>query len=199
MINLQVEGRDPFELFTEWMNEAKKTPQIREPIAMALATVSKNHEPHTRIVLCKEWGPKGFVFYTNYLSLKGHDLDENSNASAVFYWDPLFRQVRVDGVIRKTSREQSETYWKSRAKHSQISQYISRQSEKVGSREELEQLWKKAEEQFAFKEIPCPAHWGGYALEAKTIEFWIGRADRLHDRFRFEKSPKTWTILRLYP
>jgi pyridoxamine 5'-phosphate oxidase len=189
----------PHELFEAWMKEAKTVSGLREPTAMVLSTLASNGELHSRVVLCKSWSEEGFVFYTNYQSLKGKDLENSSQAAAIFYWDPMFRQVKISGEVVKTSRQQSEAYWNSREKGSQLSQYISHQSQEVKSREELEKLWREAEAEFQNKPIPCPPHWGGYILRPRLIEFWIGRENRLHDCYQFEKQGATWTFRRLFP
>jgi pyridoxamine 5'-phosphate oxidase len=190
---------NPLSVFEEWMREAKANKTIREPTAMALATASDSGDLGIRVVLCKGWSEKGFTFYTNYHSRKGLDLAKNPNAAAVFYWDPLFRQVKIEGACTKTSRAESEAYWSSRPRESQLSQYISRQSQEVSSRDELEKAWADADKRFQGQTIPCPIHWGGYVLEPRAIEFWIGRPGRLHDRFSFEKDAAGWTFRRLCP
>jgi pyridoxamine 5'-phosphate oxidase len=188
----------PLAVFNEWLEDAKKT-GLREPTAMTLATADAAGEVHARVVLCRGWSEDGFVFYTNYESQKGADVRANRNAAAVFFWDALARQVRVTGTVEKTSREMSDAYWSARARDSQLSQYISHQSQPVASREVLEKAWQDAERKFHGKEIPCPEHWGGYLLRPKTIEFWVGQPGRLHDRHVFEKLAGSWTYGRLSP
>jgi pyridoxamine 5'-phosphate oxidase len=188
----------PLEVFNVWMAEAKSMPQVREATAMSLATAGAT-DLHARIVLCKQWSNEGFVFFTNYQSQKGLDLQHNANAAAVFYWDALFRQVCISGLVEKTSRQVSEEYWNSRARESQLSQYISHQSQSVPSRAVLQAAWTDAEARFKGQPIPCPTHWGGYRLVPSRIEFWVGQPGRLHDRFSFEKSGPVWTFRRLYP
>lgn len=166
---------------------------------MSLATVDASGHPHVRVVLCKEWSNDGFVFYTNYQSQKGKDLLENKNAACVFFWDQLARQVKIWGQVKKNSRQDSENYWNTRPRESQLSQYISKQSQKIKSRQELEQAWAEADKKFFNQVIPCPENWGGYLIEPNHIEFWIGRAGRLHDRFSFEKSGTNWTLSLLSP
>lgn len=190
---------NPLGIFEEWMTEAKANKAIREPTAMALATSGSDGELGVRVVLCKGWSEKGFTFYTNYHSRKGLDLAKNPNAAAVFYWDPMFRQVKIEGTVEKTSRAESEAYWNSRPRESQLSQFISRQSEEIDSREQLEKAWEEADKRFQNQTIPCPAHWGGYVIKPSSIEFWIGRPGRLHDRFSFEKDAAGWTFRRLCP
>jgi pyridoxamine 5'-phosphate oxidase len=189
---------NPLDVFKLWLEEATNHPGIKEASAMSLAT-SDGKELHSRIVLCRGWDQKGFTFFTNYNSRKGLDLAADHEASAVFYWDPVFRQVCISGTVSKTSREVSESYWNGRPRESQLSQYISHQSQPVDSREELEKAWTKAEQEFADRAIPCPKHWGGYVLEPRCIEFWIGRPGRLHDRFEFRKAKQGWAFRRLFP
>ncbi len=189
----------PIDVFNRWMDEARAQSDIREPVAMALATQSPDGGLHNRVVLCKSWSDQGFTFFTNYLSAKGRELAHHPFAGAVFYWDPLLRQVRISGRVEKVPEKDSQEYWRLRPRDSQLSQYISRQSEEVSSREELERLKAEAEREFEGREVPCPKHWGGYILLPQSIEFWVGQPGRLHDRFVFEKSEKAWTFRRLYP
>lgn len=194
--------QNPFVLFDSWLKEAKAHAGIREATAMSVATMSKERGLSNRIVLLKRISENGLVFFTNYLSHKGHDLDENPYAAALFYWDPLERQVRINGIIKKTSRTESEKYWASRPRDSQLSQYVSKQSEPVESRERLEKLVQTADEKFQTKPIPCPEHWGGYILEPLEFEFWQARPGRLHDRLCFRRTKAAdsiWTAQRLYP
>jgi pyridoxamine 5'-phosphate oxidase len=184
------------------MNEAKSTASIREPTAMSVATVSKDGSLSNRIVLLKQISPAGLYFFTNYNSHKGKDLADHAAAAVVFYWDPLEKQVRVTGPVKKSTREESESYWATRSRASQLSQYISTQSEPAESRDQLEKLVLDAEEKFNNQPIPCPAHWGGYILEPLEFEFWHGRPGRLHDRFQFLRTKAQdahWTTRRLYP
>lgn len=190
---------EPYGLFEQWMSEAKANSDVREATAMSLATVSAEGTPQVRVVLCKSWGPEGFTFFTNYDSQKGRDLAKHPTVACDFYWDAMFRQIKIVGTVAKTSRAESEAYWKTRPRDSQLSQFISKQSEIAASRAQLETLWQQADEQFKNKEIPCPLNWGGYRITPKTIEFWFGRKSRLHDRFLFEKVQSNWTIARLFP
>lgn len=189
----------PHEVFAEWMALALGAAGIREPTAMVISTLSSANELHSRVVLCKHWSEEGFEFYTNYLSQKGQDVHVHPQAAALFYWDPLFMQVKISGMIEKSSRADSENYWNSRPRESQLSQYVSKQSQPVSSREEMEAARARAEREFAGKDIPCPPHWGGYWLKPKSMEFWIGRPNRFHDRFHFEKHGRDWTFRRLCP
>jgi len=195
-------NQNPFALFDTWLKEAKAHPSIRDATAMSVATYSNGHDIRNRILLLKEFSERGFVFYSNYLSPKGHELNDHPVAALLFYWDPMERQVRIHGPVKKTSREQSEKYWASRPRESQLSQFISKQSEPVESRETLEKLVLEADEKFKTKPIPCPEHWGGYLLEPLEFEFWQGRPGRLHDRMVFHRtkaSSEDWSTKRLYP
>lgn len=188
----------PMTIFSAWMADAKAHSGIKEASAMSVTTLGAQ-ELHSRIVLCRDWSDRGFTFFTNYNSLKGQDLTRDPRVSAVFYWDPMFRQVCVSGRVKKTSREESVAYWNQRPRDNKISQFISRQSETVQSREELKAAWDKANKDFEGRDIPCPEHWGGYLIEPHRIEFWVGHAGRLHDRYLFEKTPRNWTFRRLSP
>lgn len=189
----------PLNLFEQWMAEAKATTQIKEPTAMSVATCSANGDLHVRVVLCKGWSEAGFVFYTNYESRKGRELDANPHIAAVFYWDPLFRQIKITGQVERVPRQQSIEYWRTRPRESQLSQWVSRQSQPIVSREQMESEWRAAEQEFAGREVPCPDHWGGYLIRPKTIEFWIGMPGRFHDRHQFEAQGNAWSYSRLYP
>ena len=189
----------PSDIFAEWIGEAQKTPGIHEPLAMTVATQGKNGDLHARVVLWKQWTEAGFIFFSNYQSRKGLDLEHNAQAAAVFYWDPLARQVNISGTVSKTSRAVSEKYWQSRPRESQLSQCISKQSQKIPNREALVAACAEAERRFLGHEIPCPEHWGGYLLSPSSIEFWVSRPGRLHDRFYFEKAATGWTFHRLAP
>jgi pyridoxamine 5'-phosphate oxidase len=150
-------------------------------------------------VLLKGLRPEGLVFFTNYESRKGQDLAFNPKCSLSFYWDSLFRQVHFYGSVEKTTRKESEDYWRSRPRLSQLSQWISRQSEVAQSKVEIEKALKDAEAQFQNREIPCPAHWGGYLFKPTFVEFWIGREARLHDRYTYQLVEDQWRGARLYP
>lgn len=191
--------KDPIETFKEWFGEASKSPGVNEPQAMAIATISSTGELHNRIVLLKQVTDKGLIFFTNYNSSKGNDLNFNPQVEALFFWDSLKKQVRIGGLVEKTSREISEKYWNSRPRDSQLSQYISHQSNPVDSWETLQSKVKEAEEEFEGRPIPCPSHWGGYLIKPDRIELWIGTPNRLHHRFYFKKDESGWTSRRLYP
>ncbi len=190
---------DPIQQFEVWLNEAVKK-ETFEPNAMTLATATSDGKPTARTVLLKDFGPEGFEFYTNYNSRKGQSLEENPQASLVFYWGSLSRQVLIDGTVTKLSHEKSAEYFHSRPRASQIAAYISNQSHAVANRNELKALMKSASEKFRDQEVPCPEHWGGFVLMPTRIEFWQGRPDRLHDRLCYTREESNqWRRQRLAP
>lgn len=189
---------DPLSVLNSWLKEALQIKSLKEPWAMTLSTSHKD-QVSSRVLLLKQIQKDKLIFYSNYLSDKGRDLSHNPYSALSFYWPQLRRQIRIEGIVKKTSRRQSIRYWKSRSRASQISQWISRQSEELSSRKQLENLKKQAERKFLKKPVPCPPQWGGYALQIRKIEFWRERAHRLHDRFLFEKSPRGWQKQRLFP
>jgi len=191
---------DPMEQFKVWFEEARKS-KVPEPNAMSLATATPSGIPSVRIVLLKQLSSEGFTFYTNYKSHKGKELAKNPNAALVFHWHELERQVRIEGTVKKVSRENSKTYFQSRPKKSQMGAWVSSQSKIISSREVLEKNMKQLEKQYKKEDtLPCPPHWGGYILTPTKIEFWQGRRSRLHDRIVFKqlKSGK-WKKVRLAP
>jgi len=174
-----------------------ETPDLN---AMTLATADKEGRPSARIVLLKGVDDRGFIFFTNYDSRKGHDLAENPQAALVFYWPDLERQVCIAGDITRLPETESDAYFKSRPRGSRIGAWASRQSEIVRDRAELEQKWQQLESQYPGEQVPKPPFWGGYILSPTRIEFWQGRPNRLHDRFRYTREPdKSWKIERLSP
>jgi len=190
---------NPIKQFDIWFNEALEA-KIHEPNAMTLATATSDGRPSARIVLLKGFDANGFAFYTNYLSRKGKELTKNPNAAIVFFWGELERQVRIEGTIEKLSKEQSERYFHSRPKLSQIGALASPQSQEIAGRDELETKMAQLEGEYADKEVPKPSYWGGYILKPRLIEFWQGRNSRLHDRIVFKKiDNKTWKKVRLAP
>lgn len=191
---------NPIVQFELWMKQAQAA-DLKEPNAMALATVSAAGHPSCRIVLLKEVGPNGFVFYTNYQSRKGMELAANPHSALTFYWPELERQVRVEGTVSKTSPEQSEAYFRIRPKKSRLGALASNQSQILESRKELEAAMSELEARYAqTDDIPKPEYWGGYCLSPMVIEFWQGRRSRLHDRIRYTRtSPQSWSIDRLAP
>lgn len=191
---------DPLELFREWYGEVQSHPLIVEPTAMTLATSDTLAMPSLRTVLLKQFTPaEGFVFFTNYESRKGQALISNPKAALLFFWAPLARQVNVRGTVTKTSRADSEEYWRSRPRGSQIASTLSRQSRAVPPGQTLDQIFAATEAQFAGQEIPCPPHWGGFVLKPSEIEFWLGQPNRLHERVRFSFDGKSWRGEQLFP
>ncbi len=192
-------AEDPIKQFDKWFNEALKSEQ-HEPTAMTLATATHDGRPSARIVLMKGFDSNGFAFYTNYLSRKGKEIAKNPLGALIFFWDVLERQVRIEGTIEKLSKEDSERYFRSRPKGSQVGAIISPQSQEIDDRDELEKKWSEAEAQYADKDVPKPSYWGGYVLKPRLIEFWQGRPSRLHDRILYKKiDNKNWKKVRLAP
>ncbi len=191
--------RDPLKLFQRWLDEAQAA-GIHLPEAMTLATSTPDGKPSARLILLKQADETGFVFYTNYNSPKARELDSNPQAALVFYWPQLERQVRVEGVVERTSADESDAYFKTRPRESQIGALASPQSEVIASRETLQKRVAELEKLYEGREVERPAHWGGYRLAPERIEFWKGRPGRLHDRILYERQADgSWTIKRLAP
>ena len=188
----------PFNQFNLWMKEALDA-KIIHANAMTLATVNKKGVPSARTILLKELVDSGFVFYTNYESEKAQELNENPNASIVFYWKEFERQVRITGIVEKISREESETYFNSRPLESKLGAWASKQSEEIPNRDYLVNKYNEVKEKFKGTEIPLPPFWGGYRLLPNIFEFWQGRESRLHDRICYRKEKGNWKIFRLAP
>jgi pyridoxamine 5'-phosphate oxidase len=191
-------GADPFILFDRWFREAREA-GLYLPESMALATSTADGRPSVRQVLLKVSDERGFVFYTNYESRKGAEIEENSRAALAIHWPILQRQVRINGPVEKTSAAESRAYFSSRPRGSRIAAWASDQSSALQDREQLERKYSEAKERFAAGDVPLPPFWGGYRVIPETIEFWQGRANRLHDRLRFTRGGGEWTIDRLYP
>ena len=190
---------DPFRQFEHWFQEALKA-EVLEPNAMTLATVDAQGHPSARIVLLKRVDSNGVVFFTNYQSSKGQQLAANPQAALVFFWKELERQVRIEGRVEKISRAESERYFQSRPRGSQIGAAASNQSQVVANRTVLETRFQDLEARYAEQDIPTPAHWGGYRLTPDLLEFWQGRRNRLHDRLRYRLLDSgDWSIERLEP
>jgi len=192
-------GADPILFFHRWFSEAE-TAQITDVNAMTLATAGSNGVPHARIVLLKGLDGPDFVFFTNYDSSKGKEINENPNAALVFFWKELERQVRIEGTIAKVTESESDAYFISRPLGSRLGAWASPQSQKITGRGILDTNYARYEKEFAETGIPRPPHWGGYKITPNLIEFWQGRSSRLHDRILFTKNESgTWDQSRLAP
>ncbi len=192
---------DPFAQFAEWFR-AWRDLAVGEPNAMVVATATLDGRPSARTVLLKGLSRSGFVFYTNYGSRKGRDLDENPQATLLFSWHPVGRQVVVEGAVEKTTAAESDAYWATRPRGSRLGAAASPQSAAVADRDELDQRFAALDADYAGIEIPRPAHWGGYRVVPDRLEFWQGRANRVHDRLEYRRddlAPKGWRVGRLAP
>jgi pyridoxamine 5'-phosphate oxidase len=193
-------SHDPFVEFARWFAEAQDA-EIPEPNAMTLATATEDGAPSARIVLLKDFDERGFVFFSDYRSRKGRELEHNPRAALVFYWGELDRQVRITGGVALASHEESERYFKSRPLGSRLGAWVSHQSQVIPSRQTLEKELKEVQRRFPGDDVPLPPHWGGYRVVPDAIEFWQGRESRLHDRIRYvrEGKGKGWKVERLSP
>jgi pyridoxamine 5'-phosphate oxidase len=190
---------DPFGQFSRWLDDATAA-GLPEPNAMVLATVSASGQPRGRTVLLKNHNSAGFEFYTNRSSRKGQDLAGQPKASATFPWYAMYRQVIIEGEVSPLTQEQSEPYFRSRPRGSQLGAWASRQSTVIASRAELEQRYAAVEQRWPQgSEVPLPEFWGGYLLVPNVLEFWHGRVSRLHDRLRYRRDAGRWIIERLSP
>jgi len=189
---------DPIRQFQVWFQEAL-TAQVPEPHAMTLATASRHGIPSARIVLLRGVDEAGFSFFTNYESRKGRELDANPHAALVFHWQELERQVRVEGSVVTVPAEESDAYFESRPRGSQVGAWASPQSAPIRSREVLEERFREVEERYRDHVIPRPPHWGGYRVVPHSIEFWQGRPSRLHDRIGYTRLVDAWAVQRLSP
>ncbi len=191
-------SEDPFILFAEWFDVACKS-GLYLPEAVSLATASRDAVPSVRMVLMKDHSEQGITFFTNYESRKAADLEENPVAALVFHWAILQRQVRFEGTVHRISSEESDAYFQTRAHGSKIGAWASKQSRRLSRRSDLEERVRTLEAEFGSDPIPLPPFWGGYRLVPKRIEFWQGRADRLHDRLIYERDDNDWKSYRVYP
>lgn len=195
-LNIEDLQKNPFDLFNLWMDDALKC--IDEPNAFVLSTVNKNGLPSSRVLLLRGISSIGFSFYTNYNSQKAKDISINPNVSLNFFWPVLERQIRINGQVRKLSDDESTTYFNSRPYDSQIGAWSSPQSQIINSRNILDERVDKFKNKYK-NEVPRPPHWGGYIVEPESMEFWQGRASRLHDRFLFKIRDGKWDASRLAP
>ncbi len=191
---------DPIAMAQKWFSEAIESPDVLEPNTFTLATVNSDGQPSARTLLIKGIEPEGFLFYTNYRSRKGKELNLNPKAAILFFWQGLERQIRIEGTITKLDTAKSKAYFQSRPRESQVGAWASPQSEVIPDRstlddriEEIGGIYKDS------KVLPKPPHWGGYVLTPHYFEFWQGRANRMHDRLTYSKNGETWEINRLAP
>lgn len=192
---------DPYELFDAWMQAAfaaKEQGVLPEPTAMVVATVADG-QPSSRTVLLKEVDHEGFVFFTNYHSRKARELEQDAQTGLLFGWYPLQRQVRIEGTASPIPRAESEAYFATRPRGSQLGAWASPQSSEVASLEALNEAYAEVERRFEGMEVPCPDHWGGFRVRPSSIEFWQGQPSRMHDRLLYRRTDSSWTITRLAP
>ena len=188
----------PFTLFNEWFKQAGEL-GVLEPNAMVLSTVSADNKPSSRVVLLKGIEDEGFIFYTNYESRKGRELEYNPYISILFFWPEAERQIRIEGKVSKISTESSKEYFVSRPRESQLGAWASAQSSIIQGRHSIEESYQQCLAQYEGKDIPLPDFWGGYIIHPSSFEFWQGRPSRLHDRMKYTKDQESWHIVRLSP
>ncbi|MEW6994344.1 pyridoxamine 5'-phosphate oxidase [Colwelliaceae bacterium MEBiC 14330] len=188
----------PLPLFNQWFDDAKKS-GILLPEAMSVSSCNSAGQPSSRMVLLKDYDEQGFVFYTNYKSRKSHELSKNSKVALLFHWNVLQRQIRIEGTVEKVTQQESADYFHSRDRGSQVGAWASKQSKKLSHDDELKERMSHYQEKFAEGEVPHPEFWGGWRVKPHTIEFWQGRANRLHDRICFEKTAHSWSQFKLHP
>lgn len=189
---------NPFIQFQNWLKESVESGNVHSN-AMTLSTVDEQHIPSSRIVLLKDVSHEGFTFFTNYDSKKSDDLKRNSHASLLFFWDAFERQVRIQGNVSMLDEQESIDYFKLRPRDSQVAAWASKQSAVIKNRHVLDESFAHFDIQFKNCDVPMPPHWGGYVLVPTKIEFWQGRANRLHDRIQYRKENNNWLIERLAP
>ena len=192
-------AKNPFRQFEKWFQEAEAA-KVLEPNAMTLATTGRDGRPAARIVLLKACDGRGFVFYTNYESRKGRELDANPHATLLFAWLPMERQITVEGTVTRVTREESEAYFHSRPRQSQLGAWASPQSTAIAGRAVIEESYRVVEKKYEGREVPLPPNWGGFRVIPETVEFWQGRRSRLHDRLRYRREAGgDWVVERLAP
>jgi pyridoxamine 5'-phosphate oxidase len=192
------ENPDPFDLFREWYEEAGGS-SLALPSAMSLSTVRSNGTPASRMVLLSSCDRRGFVFHTNYESDKGREISASPRAALLFWWEPLNRQVRIEGKVERTTAEESDSYFAGRPRGAKLGAWASDQSRHLPLRETLEARLRETEARCEGVPVPRPPHWGGFRVIPSSFEFWAGRENRLHDRIRYERTPGGWARVRLYP
>jgi len=189
---------NPIVQFDRWFKQATET-EAMDANAMSIATVNDIGQPSLRTVLLKYYGEDGFVFYTNLHSRKAGEIKNNPQVALLFYWHELHRQIKIIGTAHRNSIAADAKYFMRRPRESQLGAWVSQQSSLISARSVLENKFAEMKERFAHGEVPLPDFWGGYRVEARSIEFWQGRENRLHDRFRFERDGKGWEVSRLAP
>jgi len=192
------ENPDPFDLFRTWYEEACGS-SLALPNAMSLSTVRKDGTPASRMVLLSSCDRRGFVFHTNYESAKGGEIANCPRAALLFWWEPMNRQVRIEGPVEKTTPEESDAYFAKRPMGARLGAWASDQSRPLPHRETLEARLREIESRHAGSPVPRPPHWGGYRVIPSAFEFWAGREDRLHERIRYKRTPRGWEKAGLFP
>jgi pyridoxamine 5'-phosphate oxidase len=197
-LNAKDLNSNPFKQFDQWLQEAHKA-QILEPNAMILATATQDGKPSSRTVLLKKFDQQGLVFFTNEKSRKAREIEDNPQGSVTFLWLAMARQVNIEGKIEKIPFEETQAYFATRPRGSQLGAWASHQGEVIASRQALESAYKKADKHYQQQVIPAPPYWAGYRITPKRFEFWQGRENRLHDRFEYCFEHLQWHIQRLSP
>ena len=191
--------KTPMKLFEKWFQKAQQNDEIEEPNAMTISTLGRDGFPRGRVVLLKAFNASGFIFYTNYTSEKGKAIAQHSKVGLSFFWPSQQRQIHIQGKASKLSEEESEIYFQSRPRGSQLGAWVSPQSQVIENRKVLESSLQHLEKKFKDQDIPKPKHWGGYLINPQVFEFWQGRPNRLHDRIRYFQVVSKWKYERLAP